>query len=171
MTDLFPAVVADAPAIDHLLDRCFGPARRNRTAYRLRDGVTASESLSFVAREGQTLVGSIQLWPLELRDPAGRARSMILLGPLAVAREHRCAGIGSRLLAAALERVDAEGGVPVVLIGDEPYYGRFGFTAAPTAAWVVPGPVDRTRLLVRGGEGLPATASLGPARERVSIAA
>ena len=70
----------------------------------------------------------------------------------------------------ALARVDAAGAPPIVLIGDAPYYARFGFAAAPLG-WQVPGPVDRTRLLVRGGEGLPGRAALAAATPPRRIAA
>ena len=171
MISLHPARASDGPAIDHLLDACFGPARRNRTAYRLRDGVAPCAAASLVARDDNTLVGSIQLWPIELRAPDGRVAPVMLLGPLAVSPGHRDRGIGSRLMRAALGRVDAAGGGPVVLIGDAPYYERFGFTAAPTTGWSVPGPVDRARLLVRGGGSLPAVATLGPPRVLATLAA
>lgn len=154
MFSIAPAGQPDAAAIDQLLDRCFGPARHARTAYRLRDGV--APTLELVAHGSGGLIGSIQLWPVQLRDPGGRHHSLTLLGPLAVAADHRCEGVGSALLTDALAR--AEG--PVVLIGDEPYYGRFGFMAAGTAGWALPGPVDRARLLVRNGARLPAQATL-----------
>ena len=151
------ATVHDSAAIDCLLDRSFGPARRARTAYRLRVGSTPT--LQLVARDDAAIVGSIQLWPLLLREASGRRHEMTLLGPLAVDLARRSAGLGSMLIAAALEQVAG----PVVLIGDEPFYGRFGFSADATQRWAVPGPIDRARLLVRGAAGLPVVASLEPA--------
>ena len=168
MFSLAPAAAHDAAAIDTLLDSCFGPARRARTAYRLRDGVDPLADLSLVAHDGDALIGSIQLWPVQLREPAGRIHPLTLLGPLAVSPDRRCEGLGSALLADALARA---GNRPVVLIGDEPYYGRFGFTAAGTAGWALPGPVDRARLLLRGGAGLPASATLESIRSGVRLAA
>ena len=169
MYDLAPAAAADAAAIELLLDDCFGPARHLRTAYRLRDGVLPLAGLSLIAHDAGTLVGSIQLWPLRLLH--GMATPLTLLGPLAVSPLRRCEGIGKALLTEALARVDAAGAPPVVLIGDQDYYGAFGFVAPPTQRWAVPGPVDRARLLVRHGDDLPPVGRLAPATEDVRIAA
>ena len=169
MFELAPAVAADAAAIDTLLDDSFGPARRLRTAYRLRDGVAPLAGLSLVAHDAGELVGSIQLWPLRLLH--GSTTALTLLGPLAVSPLRRCEGIGKALLTEALARADDAAGPPIVLIGDEDYYGAFGFVAAPTRGWSVPGPVDRARLLVRHGDNLPVTGLLSPASEPFRIAA
>lgn len=150
LIQIFTAQPADLPAVDALLDDRFGPARRNRTAYRLRDNVAPDAQLSFVARDGDSLVGSVQCWPLQLRGVTGRLAPLILLGPVATAADRQGEGIASQLMAAALTAADATGAPPVLLIGDAPFYGRFGFSAAATANWVLPGPVDRARLLLRG---------------------
>ena len=168
MFTIATACGTDVAAIDHLLDTCFGPARRARTAYRLRDGAAPLDGFSLVARDGEAVIGSVQLWPLALLH--GRSTPLLLLGPLAVAPDRRCEGLGTALMTEALARVDAAGAPPVVLIGDAPYYARFGFAAAPLG-WQVPGPVDRTRLLVRGGEGLPGRAALAAATPPRRIAA
>lgn len=163
---IMTATAHDAPIIDSLLDACFGPARRARTAYRLRDGVAALPDLSLVLRAGGGIAASIQLWPVALRTPSGHGQVLTLLGPLAVSPDRRCEGIGRALLTEALARADATAPGPIVLIGDAPYYGAFGFDAAPTQRWAVPGPVDRARLLVRGGVHLPAAARLESIAER-----
>ncbi len=150
-----PATPADTAAIERLLDARFGPARHNRTAYRLRDGVVPDPALSFVMRDSTALVGSVQCWPLQLRLPGGGVRPLTLLGPVATALDREGQGIATRLVAAALAAVDTLAAPPVLLIGDVPFYGRFGFSSALTAGWVVPGPVDRARLLLRGGDDLP----------------
>ncbi|WP_439532594.1 GNAT family N-acetyltransferase [Polymorphobacter sp.] len=156
--------MADSPAIDAILDSRFGPARHNRTAYRLRDGTNAIPDLCLVARDGDALIGSVQCWPLQLRGSDGRLSPLVLLGPVAVALSHDGVGVGTLLMTEALARADAAGLSPMLLIGDEPYYGRFGFTAAATGGWQVPGPVDRARLLLRGSaEGLPVQGRLEPA--------
>ncbi len=161
---IVPAQAADLPEIDLLLDARFGPARRNRTAYRLRDGVAPDLALSFVARDGDVLVGSVQCWPLQLRRVAGQALPLTLLGPVATAADREGEGIASLLMAAALAAVDAGGAPPVLLIGDAPFYGRFGFSAVATAGWMLPGPVDRARLLLRGdASALPALGWVEPA--------
>ncbi len=142
---------ADLPEIDALLDARFGPARRNRTAYRLRDGAVSDAALSFVARDGAVLIGSVQCWPIALRSAAGAIQPLVLLGPVAVAAAREGEGLASALMRTAIGAADALGRPPILLIGDAPFYGRFGFSAAATAEWAMPGPVDRARLLLRGG--------------------
>ncbi len=164
-----PAGARDAAAIEQLLDQCFGPARRARTAYRLRDGVEPIGPLSLVAHDGADLAGSVQLWPLNIVH--ADVTPLMLLGPLAVSPQHRFQGVGKALLTAALARADELGCPPVVLIGDEPYYGRFGFEAGPTRGWAVPGHVDRARLLVRRGACLPVHGRLAAVSAPVRIAA
>lgn len=146
-----PAQATDLPDIETLLDAGFGPARHNRTAYRLRDGATPSLALSFTARDGGKLVGSLQCWPLQLRT-VGAVQPLVLLGPVVTAADRQGEGIATRLIYAALTAIDAHGEGPVMLIGDAPFYGRFGFSAALTGGWHLPGPVARERLLLRGGD-------------------
>lgn len=155
---------ADLAQIEALLDARFGADRQQRTAYRLRDGVEPIAPLCLVARDGGHLLGSVQCWPLQLRTAEGQIFPLILLGPVAVALVHEKEGIGSVLMTEVLTRADALSGVPLLLIGDAPYYGRFGFSAAHTGGWQVPGPVERDRLLLRGDAGgLAATGWLEPA--------
>lgn len=156
MIDILPLQPGHQPAIDSLLDQRFGPARHNRTAYRLRDGAAPLAAYSFVAMDGETLAGSLQCWPIALKSVAGARLPMILLGPVAVAADREGQGIGSALMRASLGALDAADSPPILLIGDAPYYGRFGFTAAATRQWQLPGPVDHARLLLRGpATGLP----------------
>ena len=98
--------------------------------------------LSFAAYDGVTLVGALQSWPVALdSDP------LVLVGPVAVLPQVQQAGIG-RLMMDAL--IAAAGEQPMTMIGDPEYYGRFfGFTADATADWVLPGPVERRRLLAK----------------------
>jgi predicted N-acetyltransferase YhbS len=163
LIQILPFAAAHLPAIESLLDARFGPARRNRTAYRLRDGVDVLPALSFVAIDGDALVGSVQCWPLSITGADGARLPLVLLGPVAVAADREGQGVGHALMQAALAAADAAGAPPILLIGDAPYYGRFGFAADATAGWQVPGPVDRARLLLRGSaHGLPAIGWLGP---------
>jgi predicted N-acetyltransferase YhbS len=162
LIQIVPATVADLPEIDALLDAGFGPARRNRTAYRLRDNIAPLPRLSFVARDGDTpestIVGSLQCWPLQLRAVSGVLFPLVLLGPVVTAADWQGQGIASRMMNAALAAADANAAPPILLIGDEPFYGRFGFSAVATAGWHLPGPVDRARLLLRGdASGLPSS--------------
>jgi predicted N-acetyltransferase YhbS len=141
-----PARPADAAEIDALLDAAFGPGRHARTASLLRAGASPIPGPSLVAHAADgELIGSIQFWPIAL--VADRAQPLTLLGPLAVATPG--IGIGRRLLADSLAAADAAGIDPILLIGDLSYYGPFGFDAAATGGWSLPGPVDPARLLLR----------------------
>ena len=160
------ATVADA-AVEQLLDRAFGRDRHARTAYRLRAGTQAIPNLSFALIEGNVLLGSIQCWPVQLEDDDGTVWPLVLVGPVAIVPERQQEGLGRRLMEAALAA--AGNGLPLTLIGDPEYYGRFfGFDAAATGGWRLPGPVERHRLLARG-ENVPATAGLlGPRRHALA---
>lgn len=160
MINIVPLVPAHQSAIDSLLDDRFGPARHKRTAYRLRERAEVLAAYSFVAidgaMDGDTLVGSLSCWPIRLKSVGGARLPMILLGPVAVAANREGQGIASALMRASLAALDADDSPPVLLIGDAPFYGRFGFSAAATRHWELPGPVDHERLLLRGPTtGLP----------------
>jgi predicted N-acetyltransferase YhbS len=147
MTDLsltiLPETADDALPIERLHERTFGPGRYARTAYRIREGVNHTLDLSFTARIGTLLVGSVRLSPIRIGDTPA-----LLLGPLTVEPPFRERGIGLSLLQRALEEAKAKGHRLVVLVGDEPYYARCGFKRIPKGAAVMPGPVDSNRLLV-----------------------
>lgn len=133
---------SDVAAREALLDVCFGDDRFARTCQRLRDGRKPAEGLAFVAvRRGQ-VVGSVRLWHVS----AG-GRPALMLGPLAVDPACRCLGLGAFLMQHALAAAAARGHHAVILLGDAPYYARFGFSAADTAALTLPGPFDPARLL------------------------
>lgn len=132
----------DSPAIERLHERAFGPGRFARTAFRLREGAAATPEFCFIALVGTLLVGSIRLSPLTLGAEPG-----LLLGPLAVDPAFEGRGIGAALITRALERARSDGHGLVLLVGDEPYYGRFGFGRAP-GGLDLPAPVDPARLLL-----------------------
>ncbi len=134
-------VPGDTGAREALLDRAMGPGRFAKTSERLRRG--RLPVLALVAREDSALVGSVRLWEVE----AAGARGLLLLGPLAVAPGRQGEGIGRALMRRALNRATAGGHGAVLLVGDAPYYGRFGFAAAPAHRLELPGPVDRHRFL------------------------
>lgn len=159
--DLVSATAADRPGIDALLDAAFGPGRHARTAALLRAGAQPIAGVSLVACDGERLLGSIQYWPIEL-VAGGTIIALTLLGPVAVAAQARTLGLGRRLLAASLAVADARGLDPILLIGDASYYGPFGFDAAATGGWTLPGPVERHRLLLRqtGSRALPDAATI-----------
>jgi predicted N-acetyltransferase YhbS len=133
----------DADAIERLNERTFGPGRYAKTAYRLREGGPHSLALSFTARIGTLLVGSVRLTPIRIGETPA-----LLLGPLTVEPPFRARGIGLALIKRALDEARAKGHRLVVLVGDEPYYGRAGFTRVPKGRAAMPGPVDPERLLV-----------------------
>ena len=151
--------------IEQVLDRAFGPDRHARTAYRIRTGMDWLEALSFAALDdGDMLVGTIQLWPIALTDPDGRAHPLLMVGPVAVLPEHQNEGYGQALMSASLGSLDPQIALPQVLIGDESYYARWDFAAASTGNWRCPGPWERERLLVRcvNQAILPREGMLGP---------
>lgn len=165
MPTLVPLSAVDPQMVEELLDAAFGADRHARTAYRIRTGMEWLSALSFAALDDEEyLVGSIQAWPVALTDPNGRAHPLLMVGPVAVMPGLQGAGYGKALMAAALAEADAGGNLPQVLIGDEAYYGRWGFSAAHTGGWRCPGPWDPARLLVRCANSgvLPPEGMLGP---------
>jgi predicted N-acetyltransferase YhbS len=140
---ILPESSEDADAIERLHERTFGPGRYAKTAYRLREQVAHSVDLSFIARIGTLLVGSVWLTPVRI----GEAKAL-LLGPLTVEPAFRERGIGQALIARALKEAGAKRHRLVILVGDERYYGKCGFKRIPTGRIVLPGPVDPDRLLV-----------------------
>jgi predicted N-acetyltransferase YhbS len=140
--DVTPLTPADLPQIEKLDERAFGPGRFTRTAYRLREGVGPVPALSFVARVGKFLVGANIMTPIT----CGGAPAL-LLGPLTVEPAFRSRGIGERLIRQSLDAARAHGHRLVVLVGDEPYYSRFGFKRVPMGRILLPGPVDPARVL------------------------
>lgn len=98
-----------------------------------------------------SLVGSLQCWDLALAGAGPLRVPLVLVGPVAVAPEAQGTGIGTRMLGRLLERAGAR---TLMLVGDPGYYGRFGFSAAPTGKWLLPGPVERHRLLARVAPGV-----------------
>lgn len=165
-SSLIPLGDIDPALIEQLLDRAFGPDRFARTAYLIRQGMDWLPGLGFAALDGDDwLVGTIQAWPIALTDDDGRAHPMIMVGPVAVLPERQGEGFGKALMAAQMAAIDPAAPLPQVLIGDAPYYARFGFAEAPRG-WRCPGPWDPARLMVRGASPalLPRSGMLGPWR-------
>jgi predicted N-acetyltransferase YhbS len=133
----------DVARREALLDEAFGDARFTKTAERLREGRLPERGLAFAACADGRLVGTVRLWNIS----AGPGRPALLLGPLAVASDFRGRGLGGVLMRHALEQAQQRGHRAVLLVGDAPYYGRFGFTAEQTGALWLPGPYARERLL------------------------
>jgi predicted N-acetyltransferase YhbS len=133
---------SDVVAREALLDACFGANRHTRTCQRLRDGRAPADGLALSAvREGR-LVGTVRLWHVS----AGGIPALVL-GPLAVDNTCRQLGVGAALMDHALAAATARGHRAVLLLGDAPYYARFGFSADKTGELSLPGPFERDRLL------------------------
>jgi predicted N-acetyltransferase YhbS len=133
----------DAQAIAHLHERTFGPGRFAKTAYRLRERTGHRPDLSFTARIGTLLVGSLWLTPICI----GEAKAL-LLGPLTIEPPFRDRGIGLKLMQRAMTAATDKGHRLVFLVGDEPYYARAGFKRVPKGQVTLPGPADPARILV-----------------------
>jgi len=133
---------SDVVAREALLDACFGENRHMRTCQRLRDGRAPAEGLAFSAMAQGRLVGTLRLWHVS----AGGTPALVL-GPLAVEASSRKLGLGAALMDHALAAAKARGHRAVILLGDAPYYARFGFSAQKTGELSLPGPFERERLL------------------------
>jgi predicted N-acetyltransferase YhbS len=133
----------DGARREALLDGAFGDCQFTKTAERLRQHRLPEDELSFAACADGRIIGTVRLWNIT----AGPGRPALLLGPLAVASDFRRCGIGGDLMRHALEQARRRGHQSVLLVGDAPYYGRFGFTAQTTGALSLPGPYARDRLL------------------------
>jgi predicted N-acetyltransferase YhbS len=145
MATIRKEMTKDIPAREALLDRAFGNVRFTKAAERLREGRLPAAELSFVAIDTNRVVGTVRLWHV----CAGPARPALLLGPLAVDDAWRGLGIGAALMRRATEAAHRLGHKAVLLVGDAPYYGRFGFTPEKTGGLWMPGPYERDRLLAR----------------------
>jgi predicted N-acetyltransferase YhbS len=137
---------SEAAAVEALNAEAFGPGRFAKSAYRLREGVAPIASLSFVAVErvgsADVLRGSVRFWPIRVGG-----HEELLLGPLAVRGDQRGRGIGIGLMQAGLDAARKGPWRGVLLVGDEPYYTRVGFSRLPPGRVKFPGPVDQNRIL------------------------
>ena len=133
----------DAPAREALLDLAFGPGRFRKTSEKLRKGRLPADGLAFVAYEGERLAGTVRLWNIA----AGTAGEALLLGPLAAHPDLQGRGIGGRLMAYAIGEAARLGHRAILLVGDAPYYARFGFERRFAEGLSLPGPVEAERFL------------------------
>lgn len=138
-----PIEPEDLPDVLALHARAFGPGRFVRTAYRVREGTPAISRFCLLARVGGELVASVRFTEVTIGGKSGA----LLLGPLAVEADYAGLGYGKRLVADGLERARAAGIELVMLVGDEPYYGRFGFKRVAPGKIQLPGPADPARML------------------------
>ena len=133
----------DISAREALLDACFGEERFAKTCERLREGRRPADGLSLVLEMDGRVVGTVRLWHVG----AGPGRPALLLGPIAVEPALQGLGLGAKLMRAALNRASALGHRAVLLVGDAPYYERFGFSAKATGGLWLPGLYERERFL------------------------
>jgi len=140
----------DSAEVEYLYDLAFAPGRTALSSYRLRDGVDPVPGLSLVARdEYDAIGGAIRYWPVRVGQVGTPA---LLLGPVAVHPTRQGEGLGALLMSESLHRAVELGWTRVILVGDEPYYGRFGFSREAARALDYPPPTNPDRLLARALE-------------------
>jgi predicted N-acetyltransferase YhbS len=141
MYRLIRETAEDRWEVEALFDLCFAPGREALSSYRLRDGVPPVACLCLVARDPDgILAGAIRFWPVRV----GRAEAL-LLGPIAVHPTRQGEGLGAMLMREGLARARADDWPRVLLVGDAPYYGRFGFTRLDAVE--MPPPTNPDRVL------------------------
>jgi len=168
----------DLVAVELLLDEAFGINRKNKASYNLRENIAPIKAYSWVVRATdmdmrallpEGVMATIRFWPVTIRDQlTGGLSDAVLLGPLAVHPLCQGVGLGSQLLSYALGKVDRDGVGRVLLVGDESYYGAFGFVPVTPRHISLPGGLDTDRLLVResGGQtSMPTVGELVPYTE------
>ena len=150
MFRIHPETKSDEYEVEFLFDLAFAPGRTALSSYRLRDGMEPLKDLSSVARdEYDVLAGAVRYWPIRLGEAGLPA---LLLGPIAVHPTRQGEGLGGLLIADSLDRATAAGWSRVLLVGDQPYYGRFGFERVPA---MMPPPTNPDRVLGRRLDGGP----------------
>lgn len=132
----------DGEAREALLDRAFGPGRHRKTCERLREGRLPAQGLSFVLRDEGRVIGTLRFWHVD----AGGVEAL-MLGPLAVDPAAQGGGHGKALMQHGLAAARALGHKAIILVGDAPYYARWGFSSHLTRRLVMPGPVENERFL------------------------
>ena len=126
--------------VEALLDLCFAPGREALSSYRLREGVEPVARLCLTAREDGILAGAIRVWPVRISG-----HTAALVGPVAVHPTHQGEGLGGLLIREAVEHAAEIGWSRMMLVGDAPYYGRFGFRQL--SGVIMPPPTNPERVL------------------------
>lgn len=141
MIDLHQETAADYWEVEALYDLCFAPGREALSSYRLRDGIEPVAELSLVARDGDNiLAAAIRYWPVLVGGV-----QVLLLGPVAVHPTRQGEGLGGFLIRESLAVAREHGWERALLVGDAPYYKRFGFT--PLSGVEMPPPTNPQRIL------------------------
>lgn len=133
---------SDAQAVEVLLDLAFGPNRYEKAAYTYRENVPAIEELSFVIRESGNVIATLRFWPVTVGG-----KDCLLLGPIAVLPELQGKGYGITLMKHGLSKAKELGHTRVILVGDEPYYSRVGFSRDMARKITINGQKDESRIL------------------------
>lgn len=137
----------DLDEVEYLYDLAFAPGRTALSSYRLRDGVEPIAELSLVARDKYNiLAGAIRFWPVKIGQAGDPA---LLLGPVAIHPTRQGEGLGNLLISESLEIAVNCGWSRVILIGDEPYYRRYGFSRDFATELRFPPPTNPDRLLAK----------------------
>ncbi|MBB4063017.1 GNAT family N-acetyltransferase [Gellertiella hungarica] len=141
--------IYDVAAREALLDRAMGEGRTRKSSEKLRRNRLPAEGLALVARHADgEVAGTVRLWNIQAGvGKDGKGVPALLLGPLAVDPRAEGQGIGSALMREAVRRAGEAGHGAILLVGDAPYYARFGFSAEKTEHLVMPGPFERNRFL------------------------
>lgn len=143
MYDLRPERPEDWWDVEALFDTAFGPGREALSSYRLREGVEKVSGLSLVARDAERiLAGAIRFWPVRIDG-----QDTLLLGPVAVHPTRQGEGLGALLIESSLKIATRRGWARAMLVGDEPYYKRYGFTRLDGVT--MPPPTNPERVLGR----------------------
>lgn len=141
MYELCPETPEDTPEVEALMDLCFAPGRTALSSYRLRDGVDPVMDLCLLLRDGSgVLLGAIRYWPVRVGG-----QPVLLLGPVAVHPTTQGEGLGGLLMRESLGRARELGWGRVMLVGDLPYYQRFGFSKLEDVE--MPPPTNPDRVL------------------------
>lgn len=141
MIELRQETTEDWWDVEALYDLCFAPGREALSSYRLRDNISPVAQLSIIARDEENiLAGAIRYWPVDVSG-----HQVLLLGPVAVHPTHQGEGLGGSLMRHSLEVARETGWERVMLVGDEPYYRRFGFTRLRDV--LMPPPTNPERVL------------------------
>jgi predicted N-acetyltransferase YhbS len=136
----------DVWEVEALFDLCFVPGREALSSYRLRDGVAALGTLCLVARDADAvLAGALRVWPVQIETIRAEQAPALLVGPIAVHPTRQGEGLGGLMIETALARARDAGWARAMLVGDAPYYRRFGF--APLAGVEMPPPTNPDRIL------------------------
>ncbi|MFC3053432.1 GNAT family N-acetyltransferase [Kordiimonas pumila] len=152
----------DSAVVESLLDAAFGPNRFEKASYKLRINNPPIAEFSYVARDGDRIVGSVRYNKIQVCDLLrGTHINAVLLGPLAIVADRKDQGIGAQLLSRTIAALNAAGHHRILLVGDLAYYQRFGFVPVLPNYITLPGGKDARRLLVRQPESMSALPSVG----------